>query len=219
MMALYPLPGQHHGPLRCPKGMASPCKGVHPATRIVICHRCGTKGNTIHYHTHDANILVLNHAGRSLKHIVLGRVQQIFEHFHDARSVALCELQPQGPRLPGLHQRHQLLLLATRESCPIDHCSEATNGPHEYLAPLLTDSCGSTMRLQRETPQNQTTCLDVSRGVKPCLVRDQRVLRRCVLDSTTLGMSSSTPKGHHLGVSSLALVPNFMTEDTRCELN
>ena len=36
------------------KEWASPCKGVHPATRTVMCHRGGTKANA-----HDANILAL----------------------------------------------------------------------------------------------------------------------------------------------------------------
>ena len=48
-------------------------------------------------------------------------------------------MPPREPRLPSLHKRHQLSF--PEDNCHIGHCREATSGPYEYLAPLLTDLC------------------------------------------------------------------------------
>ena len=65
----------------------------HPT---VMCHRCGTKAkcnHTQHHnHTHDANILALKYAGRSLKHIVRDGTNRIL-------SVSLRVCMSHGARL------------------------------------------------------------------------------------------------------------------------
>ena len=86
LMSLLSLLGQPHGPppvsKTCPRhsffssvfstfslrnGPHSR-KGVHPATRIVMCHRCGTKANTT---THTMSIsFALKYTGHSRKHVV-----------------------------------------------------------------------------------------------------------------------------------------------------
>ena len=66
---------------------ASPCKGVHPATRTVMCHRFGTKADTT---TRNTTSTRTKYAAQSLKHIVRDKTNRI----RSVWSECACLMEP-----------------------------------------------------------------------------------------------------------------------------